>query len=457
MASKRIYLILCTVVCCAGCSVYHRKPLTRAAVEGSLEPPPVEELRVEASRIHHPILRPVALNLRDGISPDEAAVLAVLLNPTLRADRDRRGLARAQLLQAGLLPNPQLSYSKDYVTGGNTAGTVSAFGLGASWDVDSLVTLLPKLTAAREDSRSVDLDIAWNEWQTAQAARTSAFRVIALEAQLASAREADQALQENTDTLQKAVEAHERTVLDLAASQSASQDAHATALEIEQELDRERLALKKAIGFPPDAEIRLQRGIDLPSKVDPPSERDLVGAVEDRRLDLLGLKQGYQSQEATVRAAILAQFPKIGLGFNQASDTSNVHTTGFGVTLDLPLFDRGQGTIATERATRQKLFDEYTARVFEARSDIATALSDIRSLNKQIAAAREALPVLEHLVDTAKTAVDEGNADVLGYYQARTNFIQKRIQVLKLEQQLVETRAALEIASGRYLPGPSNP
>ena len=91
-------------------------------------------------------------------------------------------------------------------------------------------------------------------------------------------------------------------------------------------------------------------------------------------------------------------------------------------------------------------------RVFEARSDIATAIADIRSLDRQIAAAEEALPLLEKLVSSAQTAVGQGNADVLGYYTARSNLLQKRIQLIKLQEQLLEAHTALEIASGRYLP-----
>jgi outer membrane protein TolC len=186
-----------------------------------------------------------------------------------------------------------------------------------------------------------------------------------------------------------------------------------------------------------------------------PSEGELVADLENRRLDLVGLRQGYQSQEQTVRAAVLAQFPKIILGFNHAGDTTPVVTTGFGITIDLPIFDRNQGNIAIETATRQRLFDEYAARVFEAHSDIATAVADVRSLNRQVAVAEAALPVLQHLVDIAKEALDQGAADVLGYFQAKTNLNQKSLQIIKLKQQLVDSRIALELASGRYLPAGS--
>ena len=53
---------------------------------------------------------------------------------------------------------------------------------------------------------------------------------------------------------------------------------------------------------------------------------------------------------------------------------------------------------------------------------------------------------------SAQTAVEQGNADVLAYYTARSNLLQKRIQLVKLKEQLLEAHTALEIASGRYLP-----
>jgi outer membrane protein TolC len=241
-------------------------------------------------------------------------------------------------------------------------------------------------------------------------------------------------------------------VVDLAAAQAARQDSLTAVLALQQELDQRRLALKRAIGFLPQAQLAIRYDFALPSSVSPPSEKELIANLENQRLDLVGLRAGYQSQEDTVRAAILSQFPKVALGFTHASDNSNIHTTGFGITFDLPLFDRNQGAIATEKATRLKLYDEYANRVFEARSDIASALTDIRSLNQQITVAQAALPVFQRLVDTAKTAAEEGAADVLGYFQARINLNQRSLQILKLKQTLIEAKSALELASGRYLP-----
>jgi outer membrane protein TolC len=223
-------------------------------------------------------------------------------------------------------------------------------------------------------------------------------------------------------------------------------------LALEQDFERQQLGLNKILGLESEIKVRLRGGLTLPTHLDIPDEHDLLYNIESRRLDLLGLHRGYESQDATVRAAILAQFPRMSVAFVRAKDNTNVESTGFNVAVDVPIFDRNQGVIATERATRQRLLDEYNQRVFEARSDIATALTDIRSLNRQVAAAAEALPVLERLVNSAQTAIEQQNVDVLSYYTARNNLLQKRIQMIKLQEQLLEAHTALEIASGRYLP-----
>src|SRR5205807_7814020 len=174
----------------------------------------------------------LAVDLRRGIGPDDAATIALYSNPALRAIRHRRGLAAAQLIQAGILPNPVVSYVRDFVTGGNTAGTVTAYNLTAAWELSALIPFLPKQTAARKNYRFVDLDIAWQEWQVAVNARTAVYRLLGLDAQVAQAREATEGLQQSTDAMRKATEAHEKTVLDLAAVAWASQDSRGTMLAL---------------------------------------------------------------------------------------------------------------------------------------------------------------------------------------------------------------------------------
>ncbi len=450
--SGKILLLAALATGVGACAQYHAEPITPARVDKVLQAPSEETLRVRASRLHHPLIPAVTFDPRQGLSPDEAAVMAILINPSLRAVRDQRQAAAAQLLQAGILPNPQFSYNADFVTGGDTTGTFNAYGLGLSWNVTSLLTHDAKIDAARAESASVEMDIAWQEWQVAEAAKTAVYDLVAVQRQLELARQIDAKLGENVRLLREAVDKHEKSIVDFAAADASARDAHATVLGLEQQEGHERLALLRALGLPPATDIQLRPDIQLPAALTLPNEKQMYDDLSSRRLDLVALRLGYESQEETLRAAVLAQFPNVSIGYNQASDTTNVHTSGVGVVVDLPVFDRNQGGIATEKATRQRLFDEYTNRVFTARADVATALADIHALTAQIADLQEAIPSLQRLVDTYKDAYDHGNADVISYYTAITNLQQRSLDLIKLQQQLVDNEGALELAAGWYLP-----
>jgi hypothetical protein len=86
-----------------GYQTYHSVPLSSLGKEGKLRARSLNALEVDVAQLHHPLLPPITLSSKSGIGPDQAAVLSVLLSPKLVAERDRRGLAQAQLVQAGVL------------------------------------------------------------------------------------------------------------------------------------------------------------------------------------------------------------------------------------------------------------------------------------------------------------------------------------------------------------------
>ena len=451
MLMRGVLIVAIVPFLSAGCTTYHKRPLTGPAVAEKLTPPDMTVLSVEAGRIKHPILKPVELDTKRGLTPDEAAVLAVLINPGLRAARDREGVASAQLYQVGILPNPQLSAGLDFPFAGATAGTVTAYGLSLGYDTYSLITRGARIAAARLRSGAVHLDVAWQEWQVAEAAKLHSYRLYLLQKQLDVAREEERGLQENRDAVKEAIDYGDMTLMDLSAAQASLERVHLMALAVEQNLVNERLALLNSIGFRPERSIRLREEIELPDILEIPQVQELMAGIEDRRLDLLALKIGYDSQEETVRAAVLGQFPKITLGGTQARDTGNVVSGGPFVTIDLPVFDRNQGNIAIERATRDQLFDEYVARLFDAESNIATLRANMEWIAHQIRATEIYLPTLERLVATYHDALLQGDADVLTYYNARDDLIATHIDLLNLQLQWIDHFIGLEIASGEYL------
>jgi outer membrane protein TolC len=435
----------------SGCSTYRSKPLDHASVDRALVPPAMDSVRVAAAQIRHPLLAPIVIDGRGGYTPNEIAAMVVIVSPELRALRDQRGVAEAQVVQAGVLPNPQLGYSVDRPHGAYNPAVVAGRNLGLSWEVASLLTRHDQVASARAGAKAVDLSVAWEEWQTAQDARLRAFRILSIERRLPLARSIEESLADTLALTKKAVALGLKTTADLTTAAEVWSQAQNARFDLERQLTSERATLNLGLGMaaPDKVPLKYAAPDSFWAEGPAPTADDLLQGLEERRLDLIALRCGYESAEASLRAAVIAQFPKIGLSVNKANDTTPVYTRGIGVTVDLPILDRNQGQIAIGQATRLQLFDEYVARVAEARSQVVQVLANLGIARAQLATAEASLPELAGLVSSYKTALASHNADELAYRDARAALATRQMEQCLLLQQVIELRVALEIATGR--------
>ncbi len=433
----------------AACVAYRPAPITPARVAAQLKPPTLVELRIRAGALRHPLLRAIPFNPGNGFSQDEAAVLAVIANPGLKALRDRRGVAAAQVLQAGILPNPDLSYSLDAPVGGVREGKVAAFGVGLDWEVSRLVSRSSRLQAAKHEAAAVDLDIAWQEWQVAQAARLHAVRLFWMGRQQRLAARRYRLLAIEEKALQDAVASGEATSVDLASVEKAAVAARLEVKTLQGEERTERLALNRAIGLPPSATIPLQAPAATAENSLPPLDR-LEAGLEQRRLDLVALRLGYASQEARLRAEVRAQFPRLQIGLTGGRDSDRLQTAGVAITLGLPLFDRNQGTIEAARATRQELFSEYTARLFDARAKVAELRSRWSASGALLRTLRSTLPGILRRANACRDAAELGAETRTGCLPLVEADLDGQAQLLRLQRQQAESAVALDLVAGTW-------
>ncbi len=447
----------------AGCARYVASPISPEAVRAALAVPSPDSLAVRAARLRHPALAPVALDLADGLTPDEAAVVAVLANPGLRARRAGRGVVAAQLFAEGLLPPPQLAASADAPIAGGDSTSRTAVGFGLALDLQLLVTRGARLAAASAIRDSTDLGIAYAEWQVAQQARLSAYRLIYLGRQRDLLAVEVEALRQSLDLLNEAERRRLITEVDRAAAEAAFRDARLTVLDVDRQIMEERFALVGALGFPADTSVAVQPAA-LPEPVVPPFAT-LAAGLDSTRLDLRALRLGYASSEAGLRAAVLGQFPAINVGLNLARNDAGLVTLGPAVSVGLPffglgralLFDRNQGGIALATASRGALLAEYAARRREAEVAVAQSAAALDLARQRVDAARLAYATRRHLVEIYGQALLFGQADVVTYYQARVDALGLALQLLQAESTVAETAVALDFAAGYPLAPPAGP
>ena len=132
-----------------------------------------------------------------------------------------------------------------------------------------------------------------------------------------------------------------------------------------------------------------------------------------------------------------------------------VHTAGPTLTISLPIFDRNQGNIAIEQPTRQRLRDEYQARLDAAYGAADRPITELNLIEAQYRASLAGIRRLRDAAGVADRAYAAGNLDERSYVDLHAALLAKEIESLKLEQTLLEQRIALQTLIGSDLPTPA--
>ncbi len=375
--------------------------------------------------------------------------LALDNNPDLIAARSQHGLSQAQLRTAGILPNPSFSASYQDVLSG--PGAFAALAAGLSQDLKSLVTLSSRRHSAQKAAQSVDAAIVWQEWQTVGKARLSAVDLIEGDKQLALLRANAQLWRERIERSRRALAQGDTTLTILAPDLAAASDAQKSFDDFERQQQTRRRDLNLLLGLAPQVRLDLADDAGVPV-LDVKAIQAQLPDLANRRPDLIALQLGYQAQEEKVRGAILAQFPLFSLGYAYGRDTSNVRSLGPQLTMDLPLFDRNQGNIAQERATRAQLHAEFSARLIAAKSEVDALLADQQLLQRQLDAKRKLLAEMDPVATRAEAAYRNADIDERSYVDLVTARNAKRQEILALELTLQEQQVAIATLVGAGMP-----
>lgn len=374
-------------------------------------------------------------------------LLAVLNDPELRSEWGQIGVAQAQLVQASLLPNPTANLAYGALLGG--PGTTPSYAASLSQDIAALVTYHSRVNAAEAHVAEVNAEQLWQEWQVAQKARLLALDLYwggqAIDAQ----RHELDIVSSAFDDVKRATAAGNLNLAalsPLAAAKATAEQSLAT-----QELDELKSwqELDGLLGLVPDVRFTIER----PQLPPMPSDIDrLVTGLPEQRPDLIALQLGYRSADEGVRAAILGQFPALTLGGSWNSDTTGVRSAGPTVTFDLPVFNRNQGQIATTKATRLLLHEQYQARLDSAVAGIRGLVAQDEQLRTALSAAREAAAGAQALARSARGAYAQANLDQRAWTDYETTALQRQLEVIALERSLGEVEITLTVELGIGLP-----
>ncbi len=442
-ALARLFVALGLAGVLAGCAGYHERPLPGAAAEAAS----VTALRIDPARLRLDPLRSIVIDPSDGFSPLEIAVLAVLNNPDLEAKRAAAGVTAAQIFTAGLLPDPQISGTFDHPISGPDHH--EAFGVTPTIDLAALMARSYVRRGSRALGRQADLNLLWAEWGVAQQARQLAETALADEDRARVLRIVVDAARQRSEASSQALERRDVTLQTASADLAVTLDAQTQLGTAAHDAAKARRDLAALLNLSPDVVLPLVRG-PKGATYDHAAIRAYLTSLPTRRPDLLALQAGYEAQDATLRKAILAQFPIAQIGGAFARDPANTVTIGVSSVLALPIFNGGRGELRLQSATREQLRAEYQARLAATAAEATSASAEVAAATASAAALRVEVPRLEGMVRPAQAAYRRGDLDSQTYLTLSQSALARRADLA--DRELAAQVAEIQLETALFLP-----
>jgi len=390
-----------------------------------------------------------AVDVTKPLTLSDVVFLAVENNPDLIATRTQHGIDEAQLVEAGLLPNPSVSANYGFLIKG--PASFDSWAIGLTEDLRAIITMGPTKESARYALFQGDAEELWEEWQLITKASLLYIDIVEGEKLGKVLKAARDVFQQRYDRSSQALEQGNTDLPTAAADMSALNDIQKDYTDFERDQQSKRNDLNALFGLAPDVTLNLADSVDLPA-IAPDKVKELLSDLPQRRPDLVALQLGYKSEEEKLRAAVLGQFPAMTFGGTYQTDTSHVYSAGPQITFDLPIFNRNQGNIAIEHATRQKLFAEFNARQTAAILEIQASQAENSLIERQMDEARAQMPAAERAASAAENAYRVGNIDARSYADLVLVRVSKQREIIGDEQAIFEHRVAVAGLLGAGLP-----
>ncbi len=414
-----------------GCALYHPQPLPES-------PNLIKDLSHFPERA---LLESKGVRFEDGINSSEFLLIALEMSPDLKLARDDELISQRNI--SGNSPESQITLGYGEILG----QPIGTFDTGVGFDVRSLISTPSRRRQEKAERRRGSLAREWQEFQIAEAARVLFAKYHYQNKMLEILDEAYAILSEKIAKMDEALKAGDVSMAIVAVELSARGDLNSKRHDAEKSCLQTRVDIHRLLGFDPDLDFILDFDLKIDPMTDDAVDRS-ISTIAKRRPDLIALQLGYDQQEERVYQAVLAQFPTLTLGFSRSRDNSNVTDSIVGLTLNLPVFYRGEDGVRLEEANRQKLWDEYQGRLNQTTADVKRLKAERILLSRQLAFLNQELPRLEAASSKASEALASGDIDALTFADLRSAFLNRKLEALNLEESLIESNLAIETLVG---------
>lgn len=328
------------------------------------------------------------INTDTGLTLDEAIARALAEEPTLRATRTEVDVAKGTRLQAGLRPNPTVSFTQQT----EPAGTDSQSRIEMQWPLE-LFRKTGRVAVADQELRATEQSVSDRERLLAADVRMKYGEVVAAVRDLSVSDDLVATTARQSELLRARVEQGgtpplERDMVDV--------ELHR--LEAERFLqaghvDRDIIELKRLLGMSATAPLQLRDTLErlVLRETAQPLRPDATGVGSrpdvqeaDARIRVADAQIDRARREGRFDLSLFGSYMRIDAGFPQLGVNAQgqltpvrgrFHYLSAGAALSVPLRNRNQGEIASAKAGRTGAQERLNATRLTAEAEVAAAMA----------------------------------------------------------------------------------
>lgn len=371
--------------------------------------------------------------LTEVLSEKTVAQIALLNNPELQAKYADLGLAHADIVQAGLLPNPMVGGLVMIPERGATTLTFDV-----AFNFLSVLTMPLRSAVAESAYEEVRLRMVKATVDLVAEAEKKYYTAVA---NIYLKDLADQwwtASKAHYETVKALREAGNVSDLDLLMAQAQEKQAHLDFKEAALAEYQARLDLLKVLG------LNETQSLHLPKELPRSKEIDIEGLKTnafENSLDLAILKQRLETSGKKHKVLnVTSLLPELGMGGELEKDTDQ-WKGGPRVELVLPLFDQGQVELAKAQFEIRSIQEMFVATSLQLKLYLTSLIDKFKLSRSRLAELKEMLALQQKILRQTLLHYNAMNKGIVDLIRSKQNEIvaKKQLSESLLSDQLLTT------------------
>ncbi len=388
--------------------------------------------------------------LSDGLTEDDAVKITLLNNRKLQATFEEIGAAKADLVQAGLFTNPNLSavFRMPFGGGGTDMEGVGALNIADFWQIP----LRKKVASTRLETTI--LQVSKEILNTVSEAKHAHNEYIALSLIRDETEKIKEQMEEWRDHLVSRRKFGFSSDFDIHTANASVLDSEAELARVEKELQLARVRLHRVLGLSTEQSDYEVVGNMSEGKWPLPEPETMISHALSSRPDIQMARVKVEDSRRVLALERTRIFTNVEAGAAYARESDGAEFLGPEIGIQLPIFDQNQAQIAKAEYKVRQAEKELKAKIGQVREEVSASFERLSLARQQVSLiSTQVLPARKGAVEYTEKYFNAMQLNMLYLLEARKKFSETERRYLEALREQRAQEIELEKVLGGVIPG----